>query len=106
MANIYKHELDEETLLSVSQIFKALADPTRIRLLNLICCEEHSVNDIAETLGLNQSAVSHQLRLLKNLRIVKYRREGTTIYYSCDDEHIQRLLHETINHARHGPGRN
>lgn len=99
---MHQHELNEETILAVSQIFKALSDPTRIRILNLICCHECAVNDIAEQLGMNQSAVSHQLRLLKNMRIVKFRREGTTIYYSCDDEHIIRLLHETIEHATHG----
>lgn len=54
--------LDEETLFVVSQTFKALSDPTRIRILNLLCSEEHSVNDIAETLNLSQSSVSHQLR--------------------------------------------
>ncbi|WP_306666020.1 ArsR/SmtB family transcription factor, partial [Escherichia coli] len=77
-----KQLLDEETLFVVSQTFKALSDPTRIRILNLLCKEEHSVNDIAETLNLSQSSVSHQLRFLKNLRLVKFRREGTTIYYS------------------------
>lgn len=56
------HELDEETLFVVSQLFKALGDPTRIRILNLLCCEEYAVNDIAESLNLSQSTVSHQLR--------------------------------------------
>lgn len=101
MEKMLQHELDEETILAVSQMFKALGDPTRIRILNLICCQEYAVNDIAEQLRMNQSAVSHQLRLLKNLRIVKFRREGTTMYYSCDDEHIIQLLHQTIEHARH-----
>ena len=95
------HELDEETLFVVSQTFKALSDPTRIRILNLLCCEEHSVNDIAEELGLGQTTVSHQLRFLKNLRLVKFRREGTTLYYSSDDEHVMNLLHQAINHAKH-----
>ena len=95
------HELDEETLFVVSQTFKALSDPTRIRILNLLCCEEHSVNDIADALNLGQSTVSHQLRFLKNLRLVKFRREGTTMYYSSDDEHIINLLHQSIDHAKH-----
>jgi len=60
--------LDDETLFVVSQTFKALSDPTRIRILNLLCTGEHSVNDIAETLNLSQSSVSHQLRFLKNSR--------------------------------------
>ncbi|KOP79427.1 ArsR family transcriptional regulator [Lysinibacillus sp. FJAT-14745] len=93
--------LDEETLFVVSQTFKALSDPTRIRILNLLCTDEHSVNDIAEILDLGQSTVSHQLRFLKNLRLVKYRREGTTLYYSKDDDHIMNLLMQAIEHATH-----
>jgi ArsR family transcriptional regulator, zinc-responsive transcriptional repressor len=95
------HELDEETLFVVSQTFKALSDPTRIRILNLLCCEEYAVNDIAEQLDLGQSTVSHQLRFLKNLRLVKFRREGTTLYYTSADDHVMNLLHQTINHAQH-----
>ncbi|WP_274307253.1 ArsR/SmtB family transcription factor [Solibacillus daqui] len=96
-----RHELDEETLFVVSQLFKALGDPTRIRILNLLCCEEYAVNDIAESLNLSQSTVSHQLRFLKNLRLVKFRREGTTMYYTSDDEHVMNLLHQAIDHAKH-----
>lgn len=93
--------LDEETLFVVSQTFKALSDPTRIRILHLLCEQEMSVNQIADTLELRQSTVSHQLRFLKNLRLVKYRRAGTTIFYSHDDEHVIDLLQQTINHALH-----
>ncbi|MDD1505178.1 MULTISPECIES: metalloregulator ArsR/SmtB family transcription factor [unclassified Lysinibacillus] len=96
-----EQHLDEETLFVVSQTFKALSDPTRIRILNLLCTDEHSVNDIAEVLDLGQSTVSHQLRFLKNLRLVKYRREGTTLYYSTDDDHIMNLLMQAIEHATH-----
>ncbi len=97
----HDYQLDEETLFVVSQTFKALGDPTRIRILNLICSEEHSVNDIADILDLSQSNVSHQLRFLKNLRLVKFRRDGTTLYYSQDDDHIMNLLKQAIEHARH-----
>lgn len=93
--------LDEETLFVVSQTFKALSDPTRIRILNFLCSDEHSVNDIAEILDLSQSTVSHQLRFLKNLRLVKFRREGTSLYYSKDDDHIMNLLKQAIEHATH-----
>ncbi|WP_010096269.1 ArsR/SmtB family transcription factor [Ornithinibacillus scapharcae] len=96
-----KKELDEETLFVVSQTFKALSDPTRIRILNLLCTGERSVNDIAETLNLSQSSVSHQLRFLKNLRLVKYRRAGTTLFYSEDDVHVMNLLKQAIEHAAH-----
>ncbi|WP_153127046.1 ArsR/SmtB family transcription factor [Peribacillus tepidiphilus] len=94
-------ELDEETLFIVSQTFKALSDPTRIRILYLLSQKECSVSEIAEELSLGQSAVSHQLRFLKNLRLVKYRRAGTTLYYSNDDEHVMNILKQTIDHARH-----
>lgn|SRR5690606_1092811 len=96
-----EQHLDEETLFVVSQTFKALSDPTRIRILNLLCTGERSVNDIAETLNLSQSSVSHQLRFLKNLRLVKYRRAGSTLYYSEDDDHVMNLLQQTIGHAAH-----
>ncbi|SOC39032.1 DNA-binding transcriptional ArsR family regulator [Ureibacillus acetophenoni] len=98
---VQSSDLDEETLFVVSQTFKALSDPTRIRILNFLCSEEHSVNEIAEKLNLSQSSVSHQLRFLKNLRLVKFRREGTTLYYSNDDDHIMNLLQQAIDHATH-----
>jgi ArsR family transcriptional regulator, zinc-responsive transcriptional repressor len=97
----HKQELDEETLFIVSQTFKALSDPTRLRILNLLFQGEHSVNEIAEKLTLLQSTVSHQLRFLKNLRLVKFRREGTTLFYSHDDEHVMSILRQTIEHASH-----
>lgn len=95
------HDLDEETLFVVSQTFKALSDPTRIRILNLLLSGEHAVKEIAEKLNLSQSSVSHQLRFLKNLRLVKYRRDGRTLYYSEDDEHVMNLLKQAIEHALH-----
>ena len=94
-------ELDEETLFIVAQTFKALSDPTRIRILHLLFTGEHSVNEIAEKLSLLQSTVSHQLRFLKNLRLVKFRREGTSLFYTHDDEHVMGILKQTIEHAHH-----
>ncbi len=100
MEQIHK-ELDEETLFMVSQTFKALSDTTRIRILHLLSQKECSVNEIGEELSLQQSTVSHQLRFLKNLRLVKFRRAGTTLYYSIDDEHVIDLLKQVIHHASH-----
>lgn len=97
----HAEDLDEETLFIVAQTFKALSDSTRIRILHLLSERECSVNEIANKLSLLQSTVSHQLRFLKNLRLVKYRREGTTFYYSHDDDHVMNLLESTIDHARH-----
>jgi ArsR family transcriptional regulator, zinc-responsive transcriptional repressor len=82
-------------------IFKALADPTRIRILHLLSEEECSVSHIAEVLGLSHSAISHQLSFLRSLRLVKTRREGRIIHYSCDDEHVVNLLRQTISHVEH-----
>ncbi|AUS08050.1 transcriptional regulator [Laceyella sacchari] len=82
-------------------IFKALADPTRIRILHLLSEEECSVSHIAEVLGLSHSAISHQLSFLRSLRLVKTRREGRIIFYSCDDEHVVDLLRQTISHVEH-----
>lgn len=94
-------DLDEETLFIVSQTFKALGDPTRIRILNLLADRECAVSEIADALHLSQSTVSHQLRFLKNLRLVKFRRAGTSIFYSPDDQHVMALLHQAIHHACH-----
>ena len=99
--NIFDKELDEETLFLVTQTFKALSDPTRLRILYLLFQGEHSVNEIAEKLSLVQSTVSHQLRFLKNLRLVKFRREGTTLIYSHDDEHVMSIIAQTIDHSNH-----
>ncbi|WP_409296502.1 ArsR/SmtB family transcription factor [Peribacillus sp. SCS-26] len=100
-ASLPAADLDDETLFIVSQTFKALSDPTRLRILNLLFKGEHSVNEIAEKLSLLQTTVSHQLRFLKNVRLVKFRREGTTLYYSHDDDHVIDVLKQTVDHARH-----
>jgi ArsR family transcriptional regulator, zinc-responsive transcriptional repressor len=93
--------LKSETIENVSQIFKVLSDPTRIKILYLLSQEECNVNHIAEVLEMSQSAVSHQLSMLRNLRLVKYRREGKTLFYSCDDEHVISLLKQAIDHSEH-----
>jgi DNA-binding transcriptional ArsR family regulator len=100
--NINEHSyLSAETVENVSQIFKTLSDPTRIKILYLLSEEECSVNHIAEVLELSQSAVSHQLSMLRKLRLVKYRREGNTISYCCDDNHVISLLKQAVHHSEH-----
>ncbi|CAM4364350.1 ArsR/SmtB family transcription factor [Lacicoccus alkaliphilus] len=96
-----KKALDKDTLERITQTFKALGDPTRVRILTYLFDEEHSVGDISETLGLKQSTVSHQLKTLKQLRLVKSRRDGTTIHYSHDDAHVMRMLEQMISHVEH-----
>lgn len=102
MSEKHSSELDTDTLLAVSRIFKALAEPTRIRILYLLSQRECSVTEIADRLSLEQSAVSHQLRFLKDINLVKARRSGKIIYYSEKDEHVMNLLAQTIDHAQHG----
>lgn len=93
--------LTEEEVETVSQIFKALSDPTRVRILYLLSQEECSVNHIAELLEMSQSAVSHQLSFLRNMRLVKKRRDGNMLFYSCDDDHVISLLTQAVNHCDH-----
>lgn len=92
--------LPAETVEEASRIFKALADPTRIKILYLLSQEECSVGHITEVLNMTQSAVSHQLSILRNLRLVKYRREGTTLYYTYDDEHVINILNQVLTHIQ------
>lgn len=95
-------EWSPDVLEKVSQTFKALGDPTRIRILTLLAKEECAVNQIAESLQLSQSAVSHQLKTLRAYRFVRYRREGQNMLYSCDDEQIIGLLNEAYCYASPG----
>ncbi|RFU67016.1 ArsR family transcriptional regulator [Peribacillus saganii] len=90
--------LSPDTADEAARIFKALADPTRIKILYLLSQEECSVNHITEVLEMTQSAVSHQLSYLRNLRLVKYRREGNTFFYTYDDEHVINLIHQVLSH--------
>lgn len=92
--------LNSETIKKVSEIFKVLSDPTRIAILSLLDGKELNVGTIAEQLQMEQSAVSHQLRLLKVARLIKARREGKNMYYSQMDEHVYKVLQQVIEHAQ------
>ncbi|MGE7918919.1 ArsR/SmtB family transcription factor [Viridibacillus sp. NPDC093762] len=95
------HFLNESTVDGVARTFKALADPTRVKILYLLSQEECSVGHIADVLNMTQSAVSHQLSFLKNLRLVKSRRQGKSLFYSYDDEHVIEVLKQVIDHSLH-----
>ena len=92
--------LDEESVLDLAETFKMLGDTTRVRILDALARTEVPVCDLAEVLGLTQSAVSHQLRLLRSMRLVKSRRDGKHIYYLADDHHIVSLLEQGLEHVR------
>ncbi|WP_010649597.1 ArsR/SmtB family transcription factor [Oceanobacillus massiliensis] len=98
---MHDHSLDDQQIDHISQIFKALSDPTRIKVLHLLFQRECSVNEIAEQLNMNQSAISHQLKYLKQLHLVKKRKVKTMSYYSPDDYHVMNLLEQTIEHTKH-----
>ncbi len=85
----------------LAETFEALADPTRVRLVSALAEMELSVGELAELLGMSISAISHQLRLLRRLRLVKRRREGKRIYYALDDEHIANIYRCGLDHVRH-----
>lgn len=91
-------EQDDETLYDLAELFKVFGDSTRIRILYAMFERELCVNDIAGLLNLSQSSVSHQLRILKTSKLVKFRREGKSIYYSLDDEHVRAIISMGMEH--------
>lgn len=94
--------INEETLYDVAELFKAFADTTRIKIISVLKEEELCVGAISELINVSQSAVSHQLRVLKNSKIVKPRREGKQMYYSLDDEHIKKIYDMGLEHIVKG----
>lgn len=83
---------------TLADLFKALGDPTRLRIVTALVAVELCVCDLSVVCGLSESAVSHQLRILRNLRIVKYRREGKIVYYRLDDSHVEALVKQSLAH--------
>jgi len=93
--------IKSDTADRLALIFSALADPTRLRMISALSDHELCVCDLAVVLGMTQSAVSHQLRLLRNLNLVRYRKEGRVVYYELDDEHIRELYERGLEHIQH-----
>lgn len=89
---------DEEILYDLAELFKIFGDSTRIKILYVLFESEMCVCDIAQLLGMNQSAISHQLRVLKQAQLVKYRRDGKTIFYSLADNHVRTILGQGMDH--------
>lgn len=101
MAESYK----DEAIYGLAELFKIFGDPTRIRILYAMLDTERCVNDIAGILQMSQSSVSHQLRILKTSKLVKSRREGKSIFYSLDDEHVRAILNMGMEHIMEGAGK-
>ena len=89
----------EEVLYDLAELFKVFGDSTRIRILYVLFEAEMCVCDIAQLLGMSQSAISHQLRILKGNKLVKYRREGKTVFYSLADGHVRTIIGQGLEHV-------
>lgn len=88
----------EERLYDLAELFKVFGDTTRVKILSALFESEMCVCDIASLLNMNQSAISHQLRVLKTARLVKHRKDGKTVFYSLDDEHIKNIFDQGLEH--------
>ena len=88
----------DERLFELAELFKVFGDTTRVKILSALFESEMCVCDIATLLNMNQSAISHQLRVLKIARLVKYRKDGKTVFYSLDDEHIKNIFDQGLEH--------
>ena len=93
------HIPDKETMEFIADLFKGFCDPTRVHILSLLQEDELCVTEIAERVALSQSAISHQLRLLKQMHLIKFRREGKNILYSLADDHVRTILQMGLEHV-------
>lgn len=94
--------LDEETALRLAELFRALGDASRVRILSGIVSGEMNVSALAEAVGISESAVSHHLRGLRQMNLVRARKDGRQVFYSLDDEHILELYQGGLEHVLHG----
>lgn len=90
---------DKAVIEQIAELFKGFCDPTRVQILSLLQQRELCVSDIAEAVVLSQSAISHQLRILKQMHLIKYRREGKNILYSLADDHVRTILEMGLEHV-------
>ncbi len=90
---------DDNILYDLAELFKVFGDSTRIRILFSLFEEERCVNDIAQTLSLTQSAVSHQLKILKQSKLIRSRRDGKQIYYALADDHVRSIIGQGLEHV-------
>ncbi len=98
LKKVKKSMPNEETLYDLAELFKVFGDSTRVRILYVLFEAEMCVCDIAMLLNMTQSAISHQLRVLKQNKLVKFRREGKTVFYSLADEHVRTIVYQGMEH--------
>ena len=96
------HNLDARTAERVAELFSALSDANRVRIIAALLTGEKNVGEIAEGLGMSGSAVSHQLRILRQIRIVRTSKRGREVYYALDDDHVVDLFSRGLDHVKHG----
>ena len=94
-----EHLPQKEVLTQIAELFKAFADPTRVHILSLLQTGELCVGEIAQGVELSQSAISHQLRILKQMHLIKFRRDGKNIWYSLADDHVRTILKMGLEHV-------
>ena len=100
VASVRENLLPMEQRITMADFYKIMGDPTRISILNALSMEEMCVCDIAALLGMTQSAISHQLKTLRQARLVRYRRAGKVIYYTLDDDHVQQIIQLGLTHIK------
>ncbi|WP_372339173.1 ArsR/SmtB family transcription factor [Cohnella sp. WQ 127256] len=101
LPEIKSRMINDPSAERLAELFKALGDPTRIKLIGALLHQELCVHDLSVLLEMGQSAVSHQLRYLRNMRMVKRRKSGKTVFYSLDDSHIEQIFLQTLQHLEH-----
>lgn len=94
--------IDETTALHMADLFAALADPNRLRIVAALSSGEKNVSELAEAIGSSESAISHQMRILRQLRLVRTRKEGRFVFYELDDDHVLQLFKQGMEHVTHG----
>ena len=99
VSQVNRNMPDEEILYDLAELFKIFGDSTRIKILYVLFESEMCVCDIAQLLGMSQSAISHQLQVLKKSKLVKYRRKGKTVFYSLADSHVRTILGQGMEHV-------
>lgn len=101
LTQITESLLEDELVTRLSETFKALSDPTRLKIIYVLFENSLCVCDIAQVLDMTQSAISHHLRILRNLKLVKFKKEGKLVFYSLDDDHVVELFKQGLDHVKH-----
>jgi len=104
LALVRSSNFSEETAQGLAELFRILGESTRVKILHALSCTELCVCDLSELLNMSHSAVSHQLRLLRANKLVRFRRSGKNIFYSLDDEHVEGLLRQGTEHIQEDRG--